>query len=1050
MSFNVNASAVAQNGDATGIDSDVLVGYSETKTIDVVKTLPEKLTNDVSATINASASAGTVGENGDNKAGKATAFEGDITVGSEITVDNYTTVEVAKGATKTDIKKVAPISFDDLVKADRLGKAALNGSFTANAIGGDAIAVKADNIEIGNRVILQQADYQTKQAKDSDLAGDLKSAFADGKLVQKYEKDADGKWSPKFLDKDGKETFEDTGVIAPVTDVVADSKTGEYKMGDTAAPDVSSETLLLDSEQFARFSHTIGDFNATVSATALGGNATGIEATDKIVANINGDVSAVANANVKNKLDNEGKITKETESIEFGSATAINVENGSIYGNINGNVSAVSEGGNATGIKADKIYGEINGKVEAISKAVLAYDKDGKIRVDADKKLVDAKIGNAVAIDPKTKYTKFNGTVIAKSQGGTATGIETTDGIVSFGNGAIVDAKEEKWNAENQKFEHINTKWSDTEKAVEKTVFNGMAIDAGAETLDVTVDGRADIKGNVKGKTMTVNSGNLVVAGDFNVDSIYIKDGAILSQSADAAGNLGNYNLAKDGKIGYEKLDNIDKMTNLTGAQKAEMKNAYAASMRASKLSGNATMLVNDVKSLGVTTKLIQDYDDAFRNYKEDGSSEGVDIKKLGALDGNDVNFSFLVDADTDNVSVKVNRLSYFQNKASNANSARLGAALDGITTIEASENETKDEALAREVKIQKLRDFKSDVETLGMAASGSNTSINLDGFLPTAQSFIAQLNNEALINMNTVQMFRLASRADVKRNNTKYAVDRAGANVAEFQSINMLGSQDGGANAAGFDFWSAGGVAAIERDFSKNLFAGLSLGGTYNKVDGDANADANSTNFIVNVYGEYSFDQIPLDLFLNLGYSHGWNETSRQTALGTAKADYDSNSFYSLGGVAYTFSDVATKGLSIKPMLMYNLAYSNADSVDEEGAGIYNASVEGNDFLNFRTMLGVEVKYDITSNFSALVRAFWTHEFADNSYDVDYRIAQAASYMPTAKFESEEVGRDAAVLGFGLKYKFDDAVSAFIDYSATLRSGYSAHGLNLGAQFRF
>ena len=1050
LSFNVNASAVAQKDNATGIDSNVLVGYSETKTIDVVKTLPEKLTNDVSATINASASAGTVGENGDNKIGNATAFKGDITVGSEITVDNYTTVEVAKGATKTDIKKVAPISFDDLVKADRLGKAALNGSFTANAVGGDAIAVKADNIEIGNRVILKQADYQTKQAEDSKLAGDLKSAFADGKLVQKYEKDADGKWSPKFLDKDGKETFEDTGVIAPVTDVVADSKTGEYKMGDKAAPDVNNETLLLnDPKQFARFSHTIGDFNATVSATALGGNATGIEATDKIIANINGDVSAVANANVKNKLDNEGKVTKETESIEFGSATAINA--GSIYGNINGNVSAVSEGGNATGIKADAIYGEINGKVEAISKAVLAYDKDGKIRVDADGKLDDAtKTGNAVAIDPKTKYTKFNGTVIAKSQGGTATGIETTDGIVSFGNGAIVDAKEEKWNAENQKFEHINTKWSDTEKAVSKEAYNGMAIDAGTETLDVTVDGRADIKGNVKGKTMTVNSGNLVVAGDFNVGSIYIKDGAILSQSADAAGNLGKYNLAKDGKIGYEKLDNIDKMTNLTGAQKAEMKNAYAASMRASKLSGNATMLVNDVKSLGVTTDLIQDYDDAFRNYKENGSSEGVDIKKLGALDGNDVNFSFLVDADTDNVSVKVNRLSYFQNKASNANSARLGAALDGITTIEASENETKDEALAREAAIQTRRDFKSDVETLGMAASGSNTSINLDGFLPTAQSFIAQLNNEALINMNTVQMFRLASRADVKRNNTKYAVDRAGANVAEFQSINMLGSQDGGANAAGFDFWSAGGVAAIERDFSKNLFAGLSLGGTYNKVDGDANADANSTNFIVNVYGEYSFDQIPLDLFLNLGYSHGWNETSRQTALGTAKADYDSNSFYSLGGVAYTFSDVATKGLSIKPMLMYNLAYSNADSVDEEGAGIYNASVEGNDFLNFRTMLGVEVKYDITSNFSALVRAFWTHEFADNSYDVDYRIAQAASYMPTAKFESEEVGRDAAVLGFGLQYKFDDAVSAFIDYSATLRSGYSAHGLNLGAQFRF
>ena len=1125
VNANIKASAIAEGFEdanapveATAIKGSVVVGNKETKSIDVVKTLPEKLTKNVSATINASAVAGTAVDGKIATKGNATALSGDITVGSELTVDNAYIVPNEDAKKMTVKETLAPIQIDSLVAADRLGKASLNGSFSAQAVGGDAIAIDAGKIEIGNRVTLKQYDYTTTEAQ----SGTEESAFnADGTLKQKYakdesEKDPSKQWKPRYIDADGNETFTKTDKIATVE--LKAGKDGKYAM-DTATENWFTKEVL-------------GDFNADVSAVSLGGNAKGIKVADRLGANINGNVSAESKANVVFVKDAEGNDTKEIDeanssianasAIFAGTAEVIGNINGNlsakteggmatgmfadsfdgdingnvsaentalksvkqhkgkdyvasvitndvngvsvtndINGDINGTVSAKSEGGDVIGVKANAINGAINGKVSAESRAVLAY----KVDTATDKLVIDdanSKFGTAIAVDPNTENLVINGTLSAVADSYTnnpsnAKGLVSTDGKVNFGNGAIVSAKQNVFNPKTQEFEHVNMTWDDASKKVNKTAFNGNAIETGGD-LVANVSGRADIKGNVNASgKMNVNGGNLVVAGKLTgVSAINLASDANLAMTADAAGNVAKIAIP----VNYAKLaeieTDVDAMVDLSATQKAakkaEMKNAYLASVRANKFAGNATMLVNDKTDLGKLADL--NADKAFQKFDETNTAANMnkdDVNALGSLNGDSINFSYSVDNTADqNVTMKVNRLSYFQNKAANANSARLGAALDAITTIEAPENETKEDALAREAAIQTRRDFKSDVETLGMAASGANTSINLDGFLPTAQSFIAQLNNEALVNMNTVQMFRLASRADVKRNNTKYAVDRAGANVAEFQSINMLGSQDGGANAAGFDFWSAGGVAAIERDFSKNLFAGLSLGGTYNKVDGDANADANSTNFIVNVYGEYSFDQIPLDLFLNLGFSHGWNETSRQTALGTAKADYDSNSFYSLGGVAYTFSDVATKGLSIKPMLMYNLAYSNADAADEEGAGIYNASVESNDFLNFRTMLGVEVKYDITNNFSALVRAFWSHEFADNSYDIDYRIAQAANFMPSATFESEEVGRNAAVLGFGLQYKFDDAVSAFIDYSATLRSGYSAHGLNLGAQFRF
>ncbi len=1123
VNANISASANAEGFDtdtvvdATAIRGEIVIGNEETKSLDIVKTLPEKLTNNVSATINASAVSGTAVDGKIAAKGNATAFSGDITLGNELVVDNAYVVANEDAKKMTDKETLAPIQIENLVSAGKLGNVSLNGSFNAQAVGGDAVAIDAGKIEIGTRVILKQYDYTTTEAQ----SGTEESAFNDdGSLKQKYakdesEKDITKQWKPRYIDANGNETFEKTDKIATV-ELKAD-KDGKYAM------DSSSE------KTFEK--EVVGDFNADVSAASLGGNAKGIRVADRLGANINGNISAESKANVVYVKDSEGKDTKEIDEAnssiahasaiyagnaevigningnlsaksEGGMATGmfansfdgdingtVSAENtalksvkqhnkedyvagvitddvngvlvyGDINGDINGTVSAKSEGGNATGVQANAINGAINGTVSAESKAVLAY----KVDTATDKLVVDeanSKSGTAIAVDPETKNLVVNGTLNAVADSFTndasnAKGLVSTDGEVSFGNGAIVSAKQNVFNAETQRFEHVNISWDDTAEKVVKTAFNGNAIETGGD-LNVNVEGRTDIKGNVKaGGEMSVNGGNFVVAGDLTgVSSIKLASDANLAMTADAAGNVAKITIP----VEYAKLAEIEASVDamdLTAAQKsakkAEMKNSYLASVRANKFAGNATMLVNDKTDLGKLADL--NADQAFQKFDKDNTASSMnkdDVNALGSLDGDGINFSYSVDNTADqNVTMKVNRLSYFQNKAANANSARLGAALDGIATIEASENETKEDALAREADIQTRRDFKSDVETLGMAASGSNTSINLDGFLPTAESFIAQLNNEALINMNTVQMFRLASRADVKRNSTQHTIEKAGANVAEFQSINMLGSQDGGANAAGFDFWSAGGVAAIERDFSKSLFAGLSLGGTYNKIDGDANADANSANFIANVYGEYSLDQIPLDIFMNLGYSHGWNETSRQTALGTATADYDSNSFYSLGGVAYTFSDVATKGLSIKPMLMYNLAYSNADAADEKGAGIYNASVESNDFLNFRTMLGLEVKYDITGNFSALVRAFWTHEFADNSYDVDYRIAQAASYMPSAKFEGEEVSRDAAVLGLGLQYKFDDAASVFVDYSATLRSGYSAHGLNLGAQFRF
>lgn len=1051
LSANVSATANAQGFDAKtqvsakALQGKLTVGYNETKSIDIVKTLPEKLTNDVSANANFAANAGTA-ENGNVKyAGSATAFEGNITVGSEITVDNSYVVPNENAQKVTDKATLAPISIDSLAVAERLGKASLEGSFSANAVGGDAYGIKADKIQIGNRVILKQGDYKTTEG--SAGKGVAMSAFdKDGKLVQKYgevEKEIDGKKTKVW------EAVKDANGNPVPVELVAD-KDGKYNV------DVSDKAV----QTFER--ELVGDFNANVSAESLGGNAVGIKA-NSIGANLNGNVSAVSNANVTYVLDKEGNATAATDAITVGNATAI--DGGDMIGDINGNVSAISQGGNAVAIKANSINGEINSVVSAESDAVLAYkyvaDEEDPTKQNLVVDQANSKFGTAVAVDPNTANMKLNSIVSAIAQQSVdnpnaAIAIDTTDGIVNLGDGAVANARVEVQNAtDNTVFEHV-TKSFDGAK-FNSVAHNGVAINSATSDLTVNVDGRADLNGNVAGaSTMNINGGNLVVAGDISATQVNIAEGANLTRTADAAGNIGKL----DATVTHAAIARIE-ASELKDSEKGSAKNSYADSMRSSKISGNARMLVNDVKNVGTVTSLVKD--EVFSSWDEKNVQTQMkkdDIATLVNQSGASVNFDYLTYEDNENVDVKVNSLSYFQDKAANANSARLGSSLDAITTLDEL-TQGKDEKDAdyiarlekREDEIQARRDFKSAVEASGFATAGYNGSIDLSNFMPVGQSYIAQVNADMLMNMNNVQMFRLSTIADAKRatkSTDNNATTNSSPNAAEFQSINMLGTQNGGSTAAGFDFYSAGGVAAFERDFSNSIFAGLSVGGVYNKVDGDNGVDANSTNFIVNLYGQYSMEQIPLDFFANIGYSHGWNETSRPSDLGTASSDYDSNSFYSLGGVAYTFSDVLTKGFSIKPMLMYNLAYSSSESAEEDGAGFNNAWMDSSDNINVRTMLGVEAKYDITNEFSAVARAFWSHEFADNSYDVDYRIAAGQNYMNNATYCGEELKRDAAVMGIGLQYKFSDRTSAFLDYSATLRDGYSSHGLNLGAQFKF
>lgn len=1045
--INLKATANAFGGEAEAIDVDAI--YSE-ENVEIKSSAVSKATFTENEDKTTKASFG----NAEGVEVDTISAKKDTISAKKVSID---TSAYAEGGDATALESANNISASELtinaVAETTVIKETINGkeveSFVEKYTVGNATAIEANKIETGFETEVSVADFADKKLP-TDILKDVSRTINASATAGSYV-DVDGKT------KGGNATAY-KGVELRVGNEVEIDNTAKSKYADKDDAEAkmakAKEMPIID---LNTITPSKTELNGSFVAKALGGDAVAIDLAgeleigseveitkqykyvmeDVVDGKGNKVVDEEGNVVQQIKLDKNGK--PEIEVNANGDPVILDDTNGPIAdkefrGDFNADVYA--EGINATGIKASEIEANVNGNITAI-----------------------ARTGNATAIEAGTENAVINGKVTAEVYNtetitldkdgkkvpmndkttGTATAIESTDGNVKLGDGAIVSARQ-----------YVFEKLIDADGKVLgvelKNDGYGIAItnvhNQANTGLTVEVAGTATAKGNVEANSpLNINGkGTLIVeGGTITGDVITIGKDADLSLAAGYDGKLAQV----EGKVEFEAIKLAQDADKAAGNKSTSSANAMASSKRAQFIAGSATALVNDKYEIDVSKN------DAFKTYDKAGTAtDSLKETDLKNIDGNMVNFDYTLyaneKADADgNVTaaqiggVKVNKLSYFQSKAVSDDQRSLAKALDSITTIEAAEKETAEETSARKAAIQARRDFKANVDTR-----------NLNDFMPQANTQLAQINSEMLMNVNLAKAYRMTSVADSKRN--KSLRPSTTNNAAELISINMLGSQDGQGMAEGFDFWSAGALAAIERDFSENLLAGISLGGIYNKIEGDNICDSNSTSFLADVYAVYTMKDMPLDIFANFGYAHSWNEASRSTPDGTASIDYDSNAFNTLGGVAYTFKKVGVDGLTIKPMAMYNIVYLNDDSANEEGAGFYNANVSSNDYINVRTLIGLEVKYDIDASFAVMARAFWVHEFCDTSYDANYKINAGNSFMNSAKYRGIDASEDAALLGLGLNYNFSDRVSAFLDYSATLRDDFTAHGLDLGVKFKF
>lgn len=174
-SASITASASAEGNPAADAASargvkagSISVGREDSIAVRNLKdgALQQNITKPLSAHIDVSASAGSLGEKGEVKyAGNAVGIEvsGDVEFVNGISVDN--TAEKDEKASS-----VAPLYMADLEKS--AAGVEVNGSVSAKSYGGDATAIKAGKLRVGTDIFLTQYEYEPELDDDGEVVLD--------------------------------------------------------------------------------------------------------------------------------------------------------------------------------------------------------------------------------------------------------------------------------------------------------------------------------------------------------------------------------------------------------------------------------------------------------------------------------------------------------------------------------------------------------------------------------------------------------------------------------------------------------------------------------------------------------------------------------------------------------------------------------------------------------------------------------------------------------------------------------------------------------------
>ena len=384
-----------------------------------------------------------------------------------------------------------------------------------------------------------------------------------------------------------------------------------------------------------------------------------------------------------------------------------------------------------------------------------------------------------------------------------------------------------------------------------------------------------------------------------------------------------------------------------------------------------------------------------------------------------------------------VSKNSFFENRATSENEKAFAQVLD---SAEYTGNDASDE---RAVAVK--RNYYNLAQNGGFASA-----------LPQAVSRAARMNMDLanIVHLDTIN--RTSATRDMlnaygKKLNEFGRSDSLvrGTSFVTVRNINRFASYGGDSYASGSNDYIYGGLVNAEYIVNEDLFAGLGVGGFQAKSSGkDNSGKAETQSFALNLYGDYAFYD-GFDWYFGATYAFGMNKTDRQRGAEIATSDWNSNLVGVFSGVRYTWKPFEDQSIAIKPLVGVNANFLLNPSYDEDAGGLDKLSIEERDYSSFKTIVGVEAVKAFDFGLSVAARMFYTHEFADNSYNVGATLSDSYRTYGSFVYRGYEMDRDAGIFGVGLGYDINADWRVYLDYAAEVADDVY-HNLNAGVQLKF
>ena len=465
--------------------------------------------------------------------------------------------------------------------------------------------------------------------------------------------------------------------------------------------------------------------------------------------------------------------------------------------------------------------------------------------------------------------------------------------------------------------------------------------------------------------------------------------------------------------------------------------------LRAAKLTGTSAKdivdaLYKDAYGIGA------DGEESLTKYTlvgDHGDIDGkiaADISEIADKSLNDANLAGEYrNGENGKVVFNVSKNSFFENRATSENEKAFAQVLD---SAEYTGNDASDE---RAVAVK--RNYYNLAQNGGFASA-----------LPQTVSRAARMNMDLanIVHLDTIN--RTSATRDMinaygKKLNEFGRTDSLvkGTSFVTVRNINRFASYGGDSYASGSNDYIYGGLVNAEYLVNEDLFAGLGVGGFQAKSSGkDNSGKAETQSFALNLYGDYAFYD-GFDWYFGATYAFGMNNTDRQRGAEKATSDWNSNLVGVFSGVRYTWKPFEDQSIAIKPLVGLNANFLLNPSYDEDAGGLDKLSIEERDYSSFKTIVGVEAVKAFDFGLSVAARMFYTHEFADNSYNVGATLGDTYRTYGSFVYRGYEMDRDSGIFGVGLGYDINPDWRVYLDYAAEV-SGDVYHNLNAGVQLKF